>query len=128
MFENIFFINDGSQSSASNKIFRVYFIRNRETGISKLNPQSIGTLKMQIYPNPVKDNLKVKYNLTQNLDVHISITDLSGKLLYEESFIDKEAGEHLFSKSVYDIGESGIYLIKIQTRFESATQKLILSR
>ena len=59
--ENIFFVNDGSQSSASNKIYKVYFIDNEVLGISKLNPQSTGTLKMQIYPNPVEDDLRIKY-------------------------------------------------------------------
>ncbi len=126
--ENIFFINDGTQSSATNKIFKVYLVKNEAVSVSRLNPQSIGTLKMQIYPNPVEDELKIKYNLDQKLDVDIIIRDLSGKKLYEENYIDKEAGEHLFIKSVNDIGESGIYIIKIQTAFESATQKLILTK
>lgn len=80
--ENIFFNNDGTQSSASNKIFKVYFIRNDDVGISRLNTQSVGTLKMQIYPNPAKDDLKIKYNLFQSSDVIISIFDLNGRMIF----------------------------------------------
>lgn len=126
--ENIFFINDGTQSSATNKIFKVHFVRNTGVGISRLNPQSTGSLKMQIFPNPVKAVLNIKYNLTVNTNVKISIIDLEGRILYEENIDNNLAGEHIFSKSVLELGNGGVYLIRIQTASENAVQKLILKK
>ena len=41
---NIFFTNNGTQSSASSQIFKVYVIKNSTAGIHDLNEQSNGTL------------------------------------------------------------------------------------
>ncbi len=41
---NIFWTNDGSQSTASSNIFRVFIVKKPTTGFDQLNPKSLGTL------------------------------------------------------------------------------------
>jgi hypothetical protein len=75
---NIFFTNTGTQSSASSQIFKVFVIKNSTVGIHELNTQSIGTLQMQVYPNPNNGNFIVKFNLRDNSEVKLTINDARG--------------------------------------------------
>jgi hypothetical protein len=49
--------------------------------------------QLSIYPNPVKDNLFVKYSLSIDSEVKVSIFDNLGKLIIESSFDDESMGE-----------------------------------
>jgi hypothetical protein len=46
---NIFFINTGTQSTASNQIYQVYVVKNNSTAIHELNELSSGTLQPLVY-------------------------------------------------------------------------------
>ena len=70
---NIFFTNTGTQSSDSSQIFKVYVLNNSEIGIHDLNEQSIGTLNVQVFPNPSDGNFVVKFNLNKIAETKISI-------------------------------------------------------
>jgi hypothetical protein len=123
---NVFWINDGTQSSASNQLFKVLLTKNITTGIHDLNEQSIGTLQIRVYPNPNDGNFTVKYNLTKSTDVKFSLYSMEGKKIEDEIFKNKPAGETTFSKYVKDILKGGTYILSIETDYEKATQKIII--
>lgn len=124
--KNIFFINTGIQSTASSQIFKVYVIKNKSVGVDVLNTQSIGSLKMQVYPNPNDGNFTVRFNLNKNTEVKIIIRDANGKLIESTVLKNLASGEKTFSKKLTGLTNGGIYFITLETPYEKATQKIIL--
>lgn len=123
---NIFFTNTGTQSSASNQVFKVYVIKNSTTGMDNLNQQSAGTLKMQVFPNPNDGIFKVKINLKQITETKISIYNTDGKIIKEQILNNLNIGENTFQVKIKSLELGGTYFITIETPYEKATQKIIV--
>ncbi len=123
---NIFFTNTGTQSIASSQIFKVSVIKNSTVGIHALNTQSIGTLQMQVFPNPNNGNFIVKFNLRNNGEVKLTINDANGKLIENMVLKNLQEGENTYSKRIKNLINGGIYYITIETTYEKATQKIIV--
>jgi hypothetical protein len=76
--ENIFFINNGTQSSASNLAFKV-FIDKSSLGVDEveLGPNNIYNLK--VYPNPSKGNFLIEVFIPNTETSTLDVYDLLGK-------------------------------------------------
>ena len=123
---NIFFTNTGTQSSASSQIFKVYVIKNSSVGIHELNEQSIGTLKMKVFPNPNDGDLVVKFYLNKVADTKISLYSNDGKKMEERILTNLIIGENTFQCKIKNLDLGGIYILTIETPYEKATQKIII--
>lgn len=123
---NIFFTNTGTQSSASSQIFKVYVIKNSTVGIHDLNEQSIGTLKMQVLPNPSDGDFIVKFHLNKIAETKISLYSIDGKKIEERSLNNLQIGENTFQRKIENLHLGGIYFLTIETPYEKATQKIII--
>jgi len=123
---NIFFINDGTQSTASSQIFKVYLTNEAVASADDLNEASKGTLNLIVYPNPSQGNIVLKYNLIKRGDVKISIYDIQGRLITEELLKNQAVGEQSFSKNINNLSRGSIYLIQLETPYETFTEKLIV--
>jgi hypothetical protein len=73
-----------------------------------------------IYPNPSQGGVFQLHNPWKNEKVNISIFDIQGKLVYEQSETGKE---HVVVNS--KLG-NGFYLVKVQSEKETITRKLIV--
>lgn len=123
---NIFFTNTGTQSTASSQIFKVFLIKNLTSDNDVLNQQSIGTLKMQVVPNPNNGIFSVKYFLKKPTDVKISIYDVNGKQIEEKTLTDLSSGENTYHRKIRNMESGGVYILTIETPYEQATQRIIL--
>jgi len=123
---NIFFSNNGTPSIASSQIFKVLVLKNSTVGIHELNSQSIGTLQIQVYPNPNNGNFEVKFNLKSSSKVKVLIHDANGKLLENTVLNNLQTGENTYSKKIKSLIIGGIYYITIETNYEKTTQKIIV--
>lgn len=123
---NVFFTNTGTQSSASSQIFKVYVIRNTTVGLHRLNEQSIGTISMQVFPNPNEGEFVVKYRLTRIADTKISLYGLDGRKIDERIISGTTVGENLFHQKLKNLGSGGACILTIETPYEKATQKIII--
>jgi hypothetical protein len=123
---NIFFTNTGTQSSASSQIFKVYVIKNSTVGIHDLNEQSIGTLKMQVFPNPSDGDFVVKFHLNKIAETKISLYSIDGKKIEERILNNLQIGENTFQRKIKNLDLGGTYILTIETPYEKATQKIII--
>lgn len=124
---NIFWINDGTQSSASGQIFKVYLVKS-SLGLDELNKQSVSSLQMQVYPNPNEGEFVIKYNLDYASDVTITLFDMNGKIIDKEVFSNQVIGAQIYHKQIDGLLSGGTYLINIQTDQENITQRIIVQR
>ena len=124
--ENIFFVNDGTQSIANSQIFKVYFTTNAALGIHDLNEHSKSTLKIRVYPNPNEGNFTVSYILTKNTDLRYTLFTVDGKKIEEKIFSEMPPGEYTFEQDIIDLNSEGTYLITLETNYEKFTQKIII--
>ncbi len=124
---NIFFTNTGVESTASSQIFEVYIITDTTLAVDELNPQSIGSLKLMVYPNPNYGKFTVDYYLNQSSDVKITLHNAEGKEIENRVFENLPAGPNQYQKKIRGFAKSGIYFLTIETPYESATQKIVIS-
>lgn len=123
---NIFFTNEGTESSSSNQVFKVFLTKNNFAANHILNEQSIGSLKLMAFANPVRGIFNLRYHLIKSTDVKISIHDISGKRLTEKTFKNVPAGDHKYLTKMKSLYNGGKYLLTVETSYEKATQKIIV--
>lgn len=124
--KNIFWINDGSQSASSANIYKVTLHRNALTGIDHLNSQSMGTIKLMVYPNPNTGIFIAQYHLIKPTDVKITLSNVNGKIIDEQILINQQIGAQVFERKIKHLENGGVYFIKIETAYENAFQKIVI--
>jgi hypothetical protein len=122
---NIFWMNDGSQSSAGSQIFKIYLVKNSKSGIHKLNTQSTGTLHLQVYPDIENKKIDFHFNLESNSEVTLTIGDANGRILQSSVLRNLNPGINSASLNMMNLSE-GAYFITIETTCEKAEQKIII--
>ena len=124
---NIFWINDGTQSTAHHQIFGVYVTRNPSVGAHDLNEQSLGTLRLQAYPNPTHTGaLWAQFHLEKDVRVKISVWQLNGQKVSETVLDHMALGDHLCPIQLDAGAKGGAYLIQVETPYEKAAQKVVI--
>jgi Secretion system C-terminal sorting domain len=124
---NIFFTNEGTESTASSQLFKVYLLKDEITAVDQLNEQSNSTLQLQILPNPNTGSFYWKVFLKQATEVRISVYDQSGKLLFTENLGRQESGSLSRRREIEGASDNGIYIIKVETEYETVTQKVMVA-
>ena len=124
--KNIFWINDGSQSASSANIYKVTLHRNALTGIDHLNSQSMGTIKLMVYPNPNTGIFIAQYHLIKPTDVKITLSNVNGKIIDEQILINQQIGAQVFERKIKHLENGSVYFIKIETAYENAFQKIVI--
>lgn len=79
-------------------------------------------IKVLVYPNPSDGNFMVFVNLLDIKDINIEISDVLGKIIFNETFTGKKTYENQ-----YNINASGIYFIRITSKEFSTTHKIIIN-
>ena len=125
---NIFFTNTGTQSTASSQIFKVYVIKNSTVGVHDLNEQSIGTLKIQVFPNPNEGDFAVKFYLKESAETKISLFSIDGRKIEEFILKNLSVGENIYQPKIEKSKLKGTYILTIETPYEKATQKIIINQ
>ncbi|MBN8678000.1 MAG: T9SS type A sorting domain-containing protein [Chitinophagales bacterium] len=123
---NIFWINTGTESAASSQIFRVYVVKNGISAVDELNPQSIGQLHMQIFPNPNNGVFGVKFQMPKVVRAWLSISDMNGKLIDREELKGLHPGENIVTRTLPRIAVGSSYLVTFETETEKATVKTMV--
>jgi Secretion system C-terminal sorting domain len=123
---NIFFTNDGTQSSASNIIYKVFVVKNGVSQVHELNEQSTGTLKLRVYPNPNDGAFFVTFNLNSIVETHFSLYTAEGKKIDEGPLSNLSVGENYYERKIRNLDRGGTYIVSIKTPAEQAVQRIII--
>lgn len=125
---NIFFINNGTQSNASNQIFEVYIKKSNPLSVDELNYSSVSNLNLIIYPNPNDGKLNVSFNLLKMEDVTLAIYDIKGAIVDEVVLTNLNVGENNYSKEIDKLANGSVYFISLETSTQKTTHKLIIRK
>jgi hypothetical protein len=124
---NIFWINTGIESHASNLIYKVKIIKNSTSGVGQLNVQSINGLQLQVYPNPNDGNFFIKFYLREKTVVNVQITDMDGKTIFSEMMNELTSGENIIRPAVSNLQAGQTFLVTITAGTIQSTQRIIIS-
>lgn len=85
------------------------------------------TLTLNAYPNPIRDQGTVEYELPEASEVHLKVYDLLGRQVTTLARGAKEAGQHTVSLSAAQL-PSGVYFARLQADGQTRTQKIVVVR
>jgi len=123
---NVFWINTGTESSASSQIYKVFVTKDGASAAHELNAQSIGTLRMQVFPNPNNGVFGVKFQLPKVTQVWLSISDMNGKIIEREELKGLFPGENIVTRKLSNVAIGNAYLVTLETETEQATVKTVI--
>lgn len=123
---NIFWVNTGVESKASNLIYPVYLLKN-ESAKTNLNSQSSNTFQLQIYPNPVEDELSVSFTVPTAGNVEITVENLMGEIAFTRTLKNVSAGEYFRKIRFKNLNRGAIYYIKVTINGKTVTQKMLVN-
>jgi hypothetical protein len=73
-----------------------------------------------IYPNPFNENIKIDFPEFKDEDVIIMISDISGKIVYQNTF--KQSNNIILPTNDF---QSGIYFLQIKQGYLNQFSKLL---
>lgn len=68
---------------------------------------------INVFPNPVTDNININYNLNENCNVSFEIFDMLGQEVINEKIGYQDKGSNSYNLNLDNNIDSGIYFIKI---------------
>lgn len=127
--KNIFWINDGTQSTASNTVLKVYLIPGQQTSLHDLNVHSNGDLRMQLYPNPTEGDFNIDFHITYQSDVTLKIFDEGQQLVHRKTYKARnvKAGKNTIAVRMNKFRVQSIYFIMLETEKDRVVQNLIIN-
>lgn len=123
---NIFVGNNGTQSSASSTIFKVYVIKNNAVQIGETEDNNSRGLQPVIYPNPGHGDFNLQFFLDSETDVTYTLQSIDGKIILENTIPNMQAGKHVIQKLFHQPLQESAYLLTIQTKHQKITRKIIV--
>jgi eukaryotic-like serine/threonine-protein kinase len=87
--------------------------------------ESNSTIALHLYPNPMKSNVTLEYNIKTDSEVILALYDLSGKKLSMLSQGKKTTGTYHVALDGSEFAE-GIYFCRLTADGNSVTQKIVV--
>lgn len=123
---NIFFINDGTQSSASHKIFKVYYKKKLKVNIKNIPIKNDKNVNLLTYPNPNKGIVNIQFNLNANQPVHITLYNSEFQTIQQKKFDHLKVGKNEVKMAIPSDVAQAVYFISVETENGKSTTKVIL--
>ena len=88
------------------------------------NTIPVDNIQLAVYPNPVKEELVVNYQMPTTDDAKISVFDLTGKLVYQKDLTNVDAGKQQTTIHV-NAFNNGYYFLRIVGKTDSEVVKFL---
>ncbi len=109
-----------------------FFLGVISTGFQeKYNMQDENTIEMECFPNPISENLNIRFQLDNSDKIEISLLDISGRLISILASNYYKEGNHQITLNLTNISggllSPGIYYCTLKTKQYSSIRKIILA-
>jgi hypothetical protein len=118
---NVFWVEDGTLSSASARVFGVWLKAGAPAGEDVLNPASVNSLSLQVFPNPNDGHFMVSFELDEPGDAHVRVFSAQGQLLDTRMLSALDKGRHVHGLSLSSPGE-GMYIVELNAGGQTTVQ------
>jgi hypothetical protein len=111
--------------NAASSVSQTLTVTQNTTGMD--DPTSNNT-HFQLYPNPASAQIMIRYNLSEESKVSITLFDLTGQVVKDlkpEGNLKPGKQDHVFSLSGL---HEGLYFVRFKSGKNTRTEKLIISR
>jgi hypothetical protein len=110
--ENIFFVNDGTQSEAHNRAYAVYLHNSATTAVEEPGGPPIADFR--VYPNPNRGSFRITFSTrVPRQNVQLLAYDLRGRRVASKTFESLSVGEHQFEWQHEEKLPRGSYLLQL---------------
>ncbi|MEO8886068.1 MAG: T9SS type A sorting domain-containing protein [Mucilaginibacter sp.] len=79
---------------------------------------------VEVSPNPVTDQINLKYAITRNSSVSIKMTDILGNEVFAVTYSGVEPGPHSFPYAINNKFNKGFYFIRVVAGTESVIKRI----
>lgn len=104
---NPFIANQTSVTNAHNTIYEVWLVKSPFAGSKPLNGKN--PIKVSVFPNPTKSLINLHFDLPQESDLDLFVTDINGKIIFTKNFEKLPKGKQIIDMSNHIKLTSGIY-------------------
>lgn len=109
--KNIFWINDGTQSSANPSVYKVWLVKSKNTSV--IHIQDPIKWKVSVYPNPSDSQFNLRLQNFHPQDwIQVKLTDVQGRLI--SKVYDGKAIVDVIEVSTKHLSK-GVYFLTIQS-------------
>ena len=88
----------------------------------------IDDFQFSAYPNPFNSDVTIRYDLKINATVRLALHDITGSLLKQAHFGEKQAGQHEYTLKNNRQLATGVYLIRLTAGQYTLTQKMCYAK
>lgn len=122
---NIFFENDGTQSTATNRVFEVY-LHNGNVGLNEFAVSSEMYFDAAISPNPASDYALLTLRMPVSDELSLRLYNARGQLHSEMFTGFIQAGDRAFELDLEGL-EAGIWFLHIQCRSRKSVLRIVVN-
>jgi hypothetical protein len=123
---NIFWINTGVESTASQMIYPIYLIKsNGQEGIIE-NKQSTNGLQLQVYPVPLEKEIAFLFNLRSSNTASIELIGKNGEIVKKKTLKKLSLGKNEQQLKFRKLKMGDEYLLKFSANGITVEQYLIV--
>lgn len=122
---NIFWINDGTQSTASSRVFKVYMVKGTVSSSNELKLNSQGFFDIEVFPNPASDDIKIEFSARRSERISVSLHDQGGNLVKVIRDTAMTPGRYQFSTDCSSL-PAGVYVVKVSSSQHSASRQFVI--
>lgn len=88
--------------------------------------EQVAVTGMSVYPSPANSEATLVYNMVNEGNVELTVTDLSGKVISFENFGSQTAGSYSVNLNTVDFA-NGVYFYTLNVDGEKATKKFVVA-
>ncbi len=94
------------------------------TGSTGVGDSEVSQREFSVYPNPIHDQANVQSGFESGKLVHLSLVDMSGRVVQSESFIADQTGSITLNLSNHP---SGVYYLRARSEEKAKGLRVVLS-